>query len=76
MARLTAKAWALDTRDLLTEKNLQAVASSDGMKKVCIQDIGSNIGGAADAAGNAAARGGADDAQIVVLKGDLINICR
>lgn len=76
VARLEAKAWAFDTGNVLTDKNLLAAASSDGLRKVCVQDIGSSVS-AAGASASAGANGLRNaEPQIVVLKGDLVNICR
>lgn len=76
VARLEAKAWGLDTGNLLTDRNVLASASSDGLRKVCVQDIGSavNAAGANSGAGANGLRN--TEPQIVVLKGDLVNICR
>lgn len=75
VARLEAKAWSFDAGKLVTDKNLLAAASSDGMRKVCIQDIGSSI-----VTASSADRGSSllpnTEPQIVVLKGDVVNICR
>lgn len=75
VARLEAKAWAFDTGNLITDKNLLAAANSDGIRKLCVQDIGSALSaGANSAAGSGALRN--TEPQIVVLKGDVVNICR
>ena len=75
MARLEAKAWGFDAGKLVADKNLLAAASSDGMRKVCIQDIGSSITTSNDT-GRGSSLLPSSEPQIVVLKGDFVNICR
>jgi hypothetical protein len=47
-------------------------ATSDGLKKTCIQEVGSNTLPATPGG----SRVGPGNQQIVVLRGDLVNICR
>lgn len=75
VARLEAKAWAFDAGKLITDKNVLAAASSDGLRKVCIQDIGSSVSAGANAASGTGMLNSSEP-QIVVLKGDVVNICR
>ncbi len=75
VARLEAKAWGFDAGKLVADKNLLAAASSDGMRKVCIQDIGSSITTSNDT-GRGSSLLPSSEPQIVVLKGDFVNICR
>jgi hypothetical protein len=46
---------------------------TDGFRKTCIQDVGSTIAAASNSTGKF---GALPQDQIVVLKGDLVNICR
>lgn len=73
LARFTAKAFSVDTTGILTDDSVATSVTSDGIRKVCTQDIGSNIA-TLSAASNA--RLGIAAPQAVVLRGDLINICR
>ncbi len=70
VARFEAKANSEQGGDILTDSNATRSASSDGLKKTCIQEVGSNT---AQAPGKF---GLVNTQQIVVLKGDLVNICK
>lgn len=74
VARFEAKANSDQTRGLLTDSDVARTANSDGFKKTCIQEIGSST--AAGAAQNSNRAGAGNNQQIVVLKGDLVNICK
>jgi len=74
LARFQAKVFAADTSGILTDQNIVSTVAQDGLRKVCTQDIGSNIANSANGAFNRF--GPKPDAQIVVLRGDLVNICR
>ena len=70
VARFEAKANSDQTSGMLTDSDVARTASADGLKKTCIQEVGSNT---AQTPGNF---GLPNTQQIVVLKGDLINICK
>lgn len=70
VARFEAKANSEQSDDILTNSDVVRTANTDGLKKTCIQEVGSNT---AQAPGKF---GLANTQQIVVLKGDLINICK
>lgn len=74
VARFEAKANSDQTGDLITENDIARSASSDGVKKTCIQEVGSNS--AATSAQNGMRYGPGNAQQIVVLRGDLVNICK
>ena len=72
LARLLAKAFSADTTGIQTDENIVNTVATDGLRKVCVQELASNTAQAA-----ATARyGPRTDPQIVVLRGDLVNICR
>ncbi|MEY4122540.1 MAG: hypothetical protein RLZZ457_1378 [Pseudomonadota bacterium] len=73
IARFTAKAFSVDTAGILTDESVATTVISNGLRKVCTQDIGSNVATQTAAAG---ARLGIAAPLAVVLRGDLINICR
>jgi hypothetical protein len=73
LARFTAKAFSADTSGILTDENVATTVVNDGLRKVCTQDVGSNVITQTAAAN---ARLGIAAPQTVVLRGDLINICR
>ena len=73
IARFEAKAYSLDTTGIYTDSDVKITTITDGIKKTCIQDVGSSITAAANSAGKF---GAMPHDQIVVLKGDLVNICR
>ncbi len=74
LARFQAKAFAADTVGVLTDQNVITTTAQEGVRKVCTQDIGSNSTTTASGAFNR--YGPKPEAQIVVLRGDLVNICR
>jgi len=73
LARFQAKAFAADTTGVLTDQNVVTTVAQDGLRKVCMQDIGSS---ASTVNGAFNRYGPKPDAQVVVLRGDLVNICR
>jgi len=73
IARFEAKAYSIDTTGIYTDSDVKITTITDGIKKTCIQDVGSSITAAANSAGKF---GAMPHDQIVVLKGDLVNICR
>ena len=74
IVRFEAKASSANKDGILTDSDVVRSASSDGFKKTCVQEIGSNT--ASSNAAGVAKPGFGNNEQIVVLKGDLINICR
>lgn len=74
IVRFEAKASSANKDGILTDSDVVRSASSDGFKKTCVQEIGSNT--ASSNAAGGARPGFGNNEQIVVLKGDLINICR
>ena len=70
VARFEAKANSDQGSDILTDSDVTRAASSDGLKKTCIQEVGSNT------VQTPGKFGLSNTQQIVVLKGDLINICK
>jgi hypothetical protein len=73
IAKFQAKAYSLDTTGIYTDSDVKTTTITDGIKKTCIQDVGSTIAAASNSAGKF---GAMPQDQIVVLKGDLVNICR
>jgi len=73
IARFEAKAYSLDTTGIYTDSDVKISTITDGIRKTCIQDVGSSIAAASNSAGKF---GAMPQDQIVVLKGDLVNICR
>jgi hypothetical protein len=72
VARHEAKFNADQTEGMATDADVTRTATSDGLKKTCIQEVGSNTVTPASNGG----RVGPNNQQIVVLRGDLVNICR
>lgn len=73
LARYQAKAYSADTTGLITEKDVTTTVSNDGIRKTCTQDIASNIGASSS---GSTRYGPKSDPQVVVLRGDLVNICK
>lgn len=70
ISRYEAKAFSGNTTGILTEKDVVNTANSDGFKTTCTQSIGSVA-----AAPTLAGPGRQPTQQIVVLRGDVVNIC-
>lgn len=75
IVRFEAKASSSQTDGILTNADVTRTATSDGFRKTCIQEIGSNMT-AANAPGTGKPGVTGTNQQIVVLKGDLVNICK
>lgn len=66
-SRYQAKSFAQDRGNVLTERDVINAATDDGFKTTCTQNVGSAV----------LPRGivAAGNEQVVVLRGDLVNIC-
>ena len=73
IAKFQAKAYSIDTTGIYTDSDVKTTTITDGFRKTCIQDVGSTIAAASNSVGKF---GAMPQDQIVVLKGDLVNICR
>lgn len=67
ISRYEAKSFSGDPGDILTNKDVVSTKSSNGLKTTCTQSIGSTAPQTTAA--------GAPREQVVVLRGDLVNIC-
>ncbi|GAA6140370.1 hypothetical protein [Hydrogenophaga sp. 5NK40-0174] len=76
LSRYQAKAFAAENQDVATDADVITTEKTDGVRKTCIQEVGSNTQ-AANNAGNSGFNryGPKPEAQVVVLRGDLVNIC-
>lgn len=74
VVRYEAKASSAQNEGILSDADVARSASSDGFKKTCVQEVGSNS--IASGAASGTKNGVGNNQQIVVLKGDLVNICR
>jgi hypothetical protein len=72
VARYEARFNSEQTEGMATDANVTRTATSDGLKKTCIQEVGSNTVAPASNGG----RVSPNNQQIVVLRGDLVNICK
>ena len=73
IARYEAKAFSGNRGNILTEKDVINTNTTDGFKTTCTQSIGSNTTPSGSAITTGAGFKPGD--QIVVLRGDLVNIC-
>jgi hypothetical protein len=73
IAKFQAKAYSIDTTGIYIDSDVKTTTITDGFRKTCIQDVGSTIAAASNSVGKF---GAMPQDQIVVLKGDLVNICR
>ena len=71
VARYEAKAFSGDTTGILTDKDVINTATSDGFKTTCTQTIGALPTTTTTTVG----ANGKTTQQVVVLRGDLVNIC-
>ncbi|MEY3954483.1 MAG: hypothetical protein RLZZ397_1363 [Pseudomonadota bacterium] len=72
VARFMAKAYSADTTGVITDENIVTRTMNDGLQKVCIQEVASTT-----QTGMTSGRYGPNnDPQMVVLRNDLVNICR
>ena len=67
IARFEAKTFNDQTDGIYTDGDVKRTVAAQANRKTCIQDVGSNTG---------TQPGIGSKDQIVVLRGDLINICR
>ncbi|WP_440105819.1 hypothetical protein [Acidovorax sp. BL-A-41-H1] len=74
VARYEARAFAQDAQGQLGDTDVVTTASAQGMQKTCVQEVGSNTVAAGAAGASKYGPGGTP--QVVVLRGDLVNICR
>lgn len=75
VTRYVAKAYSASAGDgsIYTDSDVVTSVESEGLRKTCIQEVGSNTV-ASNTLGTRYGPAGRD--QIVVLRGDLVNLCR
>jgi hypothetical protein len=76
ITRFTAKAFSITAEDgsIYTDKDVTTTTQVDGLRKTCIQEVGTNTVAADGALGTRYGPQTRD--QVVVLRGDLVNVCR
>lgn len=72
LARFQAKAFSADTTGIVTDESVVTSTSNQGLKKICTQEVGSSSSTTGPTSGR---YGPQNDPQVVVLRGDLVNIC-
>lgn len=72
VARYEAKANTGAAPGISTDADVTRETTSDGVHKTCIQEVGST----STAGGHGGRVIGGNNQQVVVLKGDLVNICK
>ena len=70
VSRYTAKAMSANTSGIYTDADVVTTATNDGFRRTCTQEIATQTTGAAFNRYGPQAQ-----EQIVVLRGDLVNIC-
>jgi len=75
VTRYVAKAYSAYADDgaIYTDRDVVTTIESEGLRKTCVQEVGSNTV-TSDALGTRYGPAARD--QIVVLRGDLVNLCR
>lgn len=76
MSRYIAKAYSATADDgtIYTDSDVVTSVQTEGLRKTCVQEVGSNTTAASDRLGTR--YGPKAQEQVVVLRGDLINVCR
>lgn len=76
MSRYTAKAYSTQANDgtIYTDSDVVTTTYAEGFRKTCVQEVGSNTAANDGALGTR--YGPNQREQVVVLRGDLINICK
>lgn len=76
MSRYTAKAYSTSAEDgtIYTDNDVVTTTSVEGFRKTCVQEVGSNTAASGGALGTR--YGPNQREQVVVLRGDLVNICK
>ena len=75
VARYEAKAFSADTTGIATNNDVVTTANAQGMQKTSVQEVGSNTLSSTSTTGNGNRYGPQAAPQVVVLRGDLVNIC-
>ena len=70
ITRLEAKSFSSNTDGMYTDADVTSTVTTGQQKKTCVQDVGSNTNTT-----GAMRFGPGNKPQIVVLRGDLVNIC-
>lgn len=78
IARYEAKAFAEDPIGVLTDNDVVTTANAQGMQKTCVQEVGSNTMSSSNSNSSTGSGkyGPNQQPQVVVLRGDLVNICK
>lgn len=76
ISRYTAKAYSASAEDgsIYTDSDVVTTVQSEGLRKTCVQEVGSNTTATGSTLGNR--YGPKAQEQVVVLRGDLVNLCR
>ena len=76
MTRYIAKAYSATAEDgsIYTDSDVVSTIQAEGLRKTCVQEVGSNTLPTDDSLGNRYGSGQRE--QVVVLRGDLVNVCR
>ena len=75
LSRYTAKAFSADTTGIYTEKDVVQSVKTQSGKVTCTQSVGSNSVGSTTGAGVGKGPASVNGDQVVVLRGDLVNVC-
>lgn len=73
VTRYEAKAASADTTGILTDNDVVSTATAEGLQRTCVQEIGSRTL-SSSTPGNKNAPN--QSSQVVVLRGDVVNICK
>jgi hypothetical protein len=73
VTRYEAKAASSDTTGILTDNDVVSTATAEGLQKTCVQEIGSRT---VSSTTPGSKYGPNQTSQVVVLRGDVVNICK
>lgn len=75
ISRYTAKAYSATADDgsIVTDNDVVTTSTSQGLRKTCVQEVGTTTTTSDSLGGR---YGPGQKEQVVVLRGDLINVCR
>lgn len=76
ISRYQAKAFAAENNDVATDSDVVTTHTTNGARKTCVQEVGTTSQAASSGSSQGFNRyGPKPDEQVVVLRGDLVNIC-
>ena len=76
VSRYEAQSFSNATDTILTDRDVVNTTRSVGTRRTCVQEVGSSTTMARPGSGSSMVRPANNTNQVVVLRGDLVNVCR